>query len=77
MDGPQTFAGMRGDYARTWMRRSDMIAALRELGCSWTWYEISFAFAGLPRPEKKYGHYRYTQEHMDAAVAAWRTANGE
>jgi hypothetical protein len=70
------FDQMRGDHRRTWFRRSDILDALRELGCSWTWYEIAFAFAGLPRPEKRYGHYRYTRDHLDAALSAWRTANG-
>jgi hypothetical protein len=71
------FDQMRGDHRRTWFRRSDILDALRELGCSWTWYEIAFAFSGLPRPEKKYGHYRYTRNHLDAALAAWRSANGD
>ena len=75
--GEVTFMQLRGDRDRTWFRRSDIIDALRGLGCSWAWYEISFAFASLPKPEKRYGHYRYTKDHLDAALAAWRTANGE
>jgi hypothetical protein len=71
------FGVLRKDgQTRDWYRRSDILDALRAMGCRWTWYEISFAFAGIPKPEKRYGHYRYTREHMDAAVAAWRNAHG-
>jgi len=65
------FDQMRGDHRRTWFRRSDIIDAVRARGCKWQWYEISLSFAGIPRPEKRYGHYRYTQSHMDAALASW------
>jgi hypothetical protein len=70
------FDQMRGDHQRTWHRRSDILDRLRSMGCGWAWYEVSFAFAGLPRPLKKYGHYRYTQRHMDAAISAWCKASG-
>ena len=71
-----TFNQLRKDHKRTWHRRADILDELRRLGCPWHWYEVSMAFVGIPKPEKRYGHYRYTAQHMEAAVAAWRTANG-
>lgn len=70
------FDQMRGDATRDWYRRSDILDALRLIGCPWQWYEVSLAFAGLPRPVKRYGHYRYTQQYMDAALLAWRQSCG-
>ena len=69
---PQTFAQMRSDAGRTWFRRSDIIAAIDAEGLPLTWYEARQILAEMPRPEKRYGHYRYTAEHRDAILAEAR-----
>jgi hypothetical protein len=63
---------MRGDSTRTWLRRSDMIAAIAEAGIFMTWWDARKAMRSMPRPEKRYGHYRYTVEHLDAVLAYGR-----
>jgi hypothetical protein len=68
------FDQMRGDHDRTWHRRSDIVAALAAEGLPMTWWEASKVLATLPRPEKRYGHFRYTAEHRDAVLAAARCA---
>lgn len=65
-----TFAQMRGDHLpRDWMRWGELVAAA---GCrpAWTWRLRQVVHGpGLPRPQKRYGHYRYTTEHLEAARA--------
>ena len=67
-----SFTKMRGDSDRTWFRRSDVIDALRAAGSEWTWHDVRRVLARLPRPERRYGHFQYTQEHLDAVLAAAR-----
>ena len=64
------FDQMRGDHNRTWHRRSDIIDALRAIGSPMTWHDARRAMATLPTPEKRYGHFRYTDQHMLAVMAA-------
>ena len=64
------FDQMRGDHYRTWHRRSDILDALRAIGSPMTWHDAAKAMATLPRPEKKYGHYRYTDRHFAAVMKA-------
>jgi len=39
------FDQMRGDYCRTWHRRSDILDALRAAGSPMTWYDARKAMA--------------------------------
>ncbi len=66
----KSFAEMRGDHEpREWMRWSEFLAAvLAEIPCLGVW-DIRQAVRRSTRPEKRYGHYRYTNEHMDAVRA--------
>lgn len=63
------FGGLRGDANRDWHRMSDLINASHAEGYRMTRYEVLKAVAFLPKPEKRYGHYRYTNEHMEAVRA--------
>lgn len=75
MPMPLTFSGLRGDLQnRQWYRRSDLIAAAGPLGES----GVRRVLEAMPRPTvKRYGHFQYGQEHMDAVVqaaeATWTT----
>jgi hypothetical protein len=64
-----SFSRMRGEYGRTWFRCSDLIEAMSAEGRIVTRWMVRKAIRGLPRPVKRYGHYRYSQEHMDAVRA--------
>jgi hypothetical protein len=68
MPMPLTFSGLRGDLQdRQWYRRSDLIAAGGALGAS----GVRRVLESMPRPAvKRYGHFQYGQEHMDAVVQA-------
>jgi hypothetical protein len=64
-----TFGGLRRDRERDWFRMSDLVDAT---GGRMTRYEIRHAItrAGLPMPTvKRYGHWHYTAEHMEAVRA--------
>lgn len=67
------FSQMRHDADRTWLRCSDLVAAAAKAGRPMTRWQIARVLARLPRPAvKRYGHYHYTQEHLDAVVDAAR-----
>lgn len=66
----QSWSAMRAEEPRDWYRQSDILAALRDTGVPFTWKDAKQAMAGIPRPEKRYGHYRYTQAHYDAVMQA-------
>lgn len=74
-----TWSSMRGDANRDWYRMSDLFDATLASGRRWTLYEIRKAMAHVPRPTvKKYGHWHYTQAHMDAIrEAVRREVDGE
>ncbi len=61
---------MRGDgKPRSWLRWSELWAWVqREFPCLGT-YDVRLAVLEAGRPEKRYGHYRYEQRHMDAVRA--------
>lgn len=64
-----TFSGLRRDRDRDWFRMSDLVDAT---GGRMTRYEIRDAIkrSGLPMPTvKRYGHWHYTSEHMEAVRA--------
>jgi hypothetical protein len=68
-----TWSSMRADARRDWYRLSDLYDATMASGRRWTVYEIRRAMRHLPKPAvKKYGHYHYGQEHMDAVREAVR-----
>ncbi|MEY3205045.1 MAG: hypothetical protein RLZZ21_1376 [Planctomycetota bacterium] len=69
MNAFASFSRMRGDSQRDWYRQSDIMSALRAIG-PFTWNDARKVLAGMPRPEKRYGHYRYTAEHYDAVIHA-------
>jgi hypothetical protein len=64
------FDQMRGDHCRTWHRRSDVLDALRAIGSPFTWHDCQKAMAALPKPEMRYGHYRYTDLHLAVVLMA-------
>lgn len=66
-----TFSAMRGDAGRAWFRMSDLIDASVAAGRRMTRHQILQSIAHLKAPDcKRYGHWHYTQEHMDAVLAA-------
>jgi hypothetical protein len=67
-----SFDGLRGDAGRSWFRCSDLIEASAAAGLRLTRYEVQKAVAGLPKPEKRYGHNRYREIHMEAVLEAVR-----
>lgn len=72
-----TWAGMRGDAAdRDWSRRSDVSAAIAACGLRLTDGQVerclTQAITEIGKPERRYGHYRYRQDHVRAAIAAAR-----
>jgi len=68
-----TWADMRQDRNRTWYRCSDLVAAAAAAGSPMNRYQIHRVLARLPKPTvKKYGHFHYGQEHLDAVVQAAR-----
>jgi hypothetical protein len=72
-----TWSSMRGDAHREWYRMSDLYDATLASGRRWTLYEIRQAMRHLPKPAvKKYGHYHYTQAHIDAVREAVRKEVG-
>lgn len=71
------FDQMRGDHARTWHRRSDILAAAAAEGLAIKWHQAEKVLATLPKPPKRYGHYRFTDAHRDAVLAAGRAMRGE
>ena len=68
-----TFSEMRSDPTRTWHRRSDIIAAAAAEGIVMTWHDAKKALKGMQVPQRKYGHYRYTDEHRDAVLRYGRS----
>jgi len=68
-----TFARMRGDQCRDWLRRSDLLDATEKAGRRLTEWQLRRAIAHLPRPAvKRYGHLHYTLDHLEAAVSVAR-----
>ena len=68
-----SWESMRGDARRDWYRLSDLYDATLASGRRWTSYEIRQAMRHLPKPAvKRYGHFHYGQEHMDALLEAVR-----
>jgi hypothetical protein len=62
-----TWSSMRGDAKRDWYRLSDLYQATLASGRRWNLYQIRQAIKHVGKPTvKKYGHYHYTQAHMDA-----------
>ena len=77
----RSFAEMRGDSEpRDRMRWSELLAALgkpRPAECA---IRRAIHSSGAPRPRKRYGHYCYRTEHLEAAracVAACRAVHLE
>jgi hypothetical protein len=50
------------------MRRHEFVAALEAAGLAVTMWDIRHVLAAVPT-ERRHGHIRYTQEHMEAARA--------
>ena len=69
------FDQMRGDHRRDWFRRSDIIDAIKAEGLKMNWHDARKALALLPRTEKRYGHFRYTDQHREAVLAYGRQIN--
>ena len=67
-----SFSVMRGDVGRTWLRRSDILAALAAEGLAMPWHQAKEVLALLPKPAKVHGHFQFTVEHRDAVLAAAR-----
>jgi hypothetical protein len=73
-----TFCELRGDAEpRDWIRWSELLAwAMAELPGMGQW-DVRLALRGASKPAKRYGHYRYTNEHKAAirayAERAWLT----
>jgi len=68
-----TWSSMRGDAKRDWYRMSDLYEATLASGRRWNLYQIRQAIKHVGKPTvKKYGHYHYTQAHMDALLEAVR-----
>jgi len=63
------FSRMRGDcQPRAWMRWAEFReAVMAEFPCLSDWDIRKVVLQA--KPEKRYGHYRYTNEHMDAVRA--------
>ena len=74
-----TWSSMRGDATRDWYRMSDLFDATLASGRRWTLYQIRQAMKHVPKPTvKRYGHWHYTQAHMDAIrEAVRREVDGE
>lgn len=68
-----SFSAMRSDIGRTWHRRSDLLAAIEAAGLVMTWHDARKALRSLPRPERRYGHFRYTDQHREAVLAYGRS----
>lgn len=73
---PATWKALRGDeQPRDWYRMSDLVAAAVGLGVPFGEWEVRKATRHLPKPrERRYGHYRYRREHLEAVLAAARIA---
>lgn len=67
-----TFSQLRGDETRTWYRRSDILARLAQEGLPFAWHDARKILARLPQPRRRYGHYQYEQQHLDAVLQAAR-----
>jgi len=67
-----SFSVMRGDAGRSWLRRSDILAALAAESLPMSWYEAKQILATMPKPAKVHGHFQFTVEHRDAVLAAAR-----
>lgn len=71
-----TFSRLRGDAEpREWMRWSELWAWAREQIPSIGIHGIRQALRSASRPQRRYGHYRYTSEHM-AAIRAYAERAG-
>lgn len=71
-----SWKSMRGDdEPRDWMRRDELMAKLAERGVIVNGEQVLRAIreAGMPDPPRRYRHFHYTDEHLEA-VAAWATA---
>ena len=66
----RTFSELRGDVGRDWLRWSDLLAAARAAGVRSGPRQIrSLILRTCQPPERRYGHFRYRQEHLDAVLA--------
>ncbi len=67
-----SFSEMRAEpRGKSWLRRQELIDALRAEGFDIGPFQVRQAViqSGLPKPEKRYGHFHYTREHMEAVRA--------
>lgn len=62
--------GMRAESPRDWYRLSDLIAAAAATGRPLTRHQVYTAIRDLPTPDRRYGHFRYGQVHLEAVLAA-------
>lgn len=62
------------DDGRPWMRRSELLAAVKAAGVEVTEWRLRKELARLPRPEKRHAMYRYSPAHLAAVVQALRSA---
>ena len=71
-----TFSRMRGDRdPRTWIRWSEVLAFVQaEFPALGVW-DVKLALKAGPAAEKRYGHKRYTTEHL-AAIRAYADRQG-
>lgn len=71
-----SFAKLRGDgEPRQWVRWSELLAwAMAEMPGMGQW-DVRRALLEAPRPERRYGHNRYTFEHQ-AAIRAYAERAG-
>lgn len=70
-----SWSALRGDdQPRSWLRIGEIVAALQAEGLTVTEYACrkAIAAAGLPTPPKRYGHYQYGTEYLEAARRAAR-----
>jgi hypothetical protein len=64
------FSSMRVDAEkRTWLRWSEVWATIKAEFPDVCETGLRVAMRSAARPEKRYGHYRYTTEHLAAARA--------
>lgn len=72
---PRTWSEMRGEEpGRSWLRFSEAMAALASEGVAVTATEFRREVKRAGRPERRYGHYRYTEQHLEAVRAFARQA---
>lgn len=70
------FSRMRStDGERQWLCRSELVAALQELGVRLTEMQLRSAINAAPAAEFRHGMRRYTAEHVEA-IRAYAEARG-